>query len=103
MCKILGADWKKMPSYQYRKSHYADKTILQPSYLHNGVSFTGKMASFYWIRAQVVDVFREQYHMHDQLVVWIVEVKIVESLQWTTCDMNSWICEVQAVKISFRE
>ena len=27
---------KKMSSYQYRKSHYGDKTILRPSYLHNG-------------------------------------------------------------------
>ena len=42
----------KMPSYQYRKSHYGDKTICWPSYLHNGISYTGKMASLYWIRAQ---------------------------------------------------
>ena len=38
-----------MPSYQYRKSHCGDKTILRPSYLHNGISYTGKMASLYWI------------------------------------------------------
>ena len=37
-----------MPSYQYRKSHCGDKTILRPSYLHNGISYTGKMASLYW-------------------------------------------------------
>ena len=43
----------KMPSYQYRKSHCGDKTILRPSYLHNGISYTGKMTSLYWIRAQV--------------------------------------------------
>ena len=36
----------KMPSYQYRKSHCGDKTILRSSYLHNGISYTGKMASF---------------------------------------------------------
>ena len=41
----------KMLSYQYRKSHCGDKTILWPSYLHNEISFTGKMASLYWIRA----------------------------------------------------
>ena len=34
-----------MPSYQYRKSHCGDKMILWPSYLHNGISHTGKMAS----------------------------------------------------------
>ena len=43
----------KMQSYQYRKSHCGDKTILRPSYLHNGISYTGKMASLYWIGAQV--------------------------------------------------
>ena len=41
----------KMLSYQYRKSHCGDKTILRPSYLHNWISYTGKMASLYWIRA----------------------------------------------------
>ena len=44
----------KMPSYQYRKSHCGDKTILRPSYLHNGISYTSKMASLYWIRALVL-------------------------------------------------
>ena len=41
----------KMPSYQHRKSHCGDKTILLPSYLHNGISYAGKMTSLYWIRA----------------------------------------------------
>ena len=31
---------------------FGDKTILRPSYLHNGISYTGKMTSLYWIRAQ---------------------------------------------------
>ena len=43
----------KMTSYQYRKSHCGDKTILRPSYLHSGISYTGKMSSLYWIRALV--------------------------------------------------
>ena len=41
----------KMPSYQYRKSHCGDKTILRPSYLHSGISYTGKTTSLYWTRA----------------------------------------------------
>ena len=28
-----------MTPYQYRKSHCGDKTILRPSYLHNGISY----------------------------------------------------------------
>ena len=41
----------KMSSYQYKKYHCGDKTILRPSYLHNGISYTDKMISLYWIRA----------------------------------------------------
>ena len=39
-------------SYQYGKSHCGDKTILRPSYLYNGISYTCKM-SLYWTRALV--------------------------------------------------
>ena len=41
----------KMSSYQYRKSHCGDKTILWSSYLHNGISYADKLTSLYWIRA----------------------------------------------------
>ena len=40
-----------MLSHQYRKSHCGDKTVVRSSYLHNGVSYTGKMSSLYWFRA----------------------------------------------------
>ena len=43
----------KMSSYQYRKYHCGDKTILRPSYLHNGISYTGKTTSLYWIGLKV--------------------------------------------------
>ena len=38
----------KMSSYQYRKSHCGDKMVVRSSYIHNGISYTGKMASLYW-------------------------------------------------------
>ena len=41
----------KMSSYQYRKSHCGDNTVVRSSYLHNGISNTGKISSLYWIRA----------------------------------------------------
>ena len=44
----------KMPSYQYRKPNCGDKTVVRSSYLHNGISYTGKMASFNWISPLVV-------------------------------------------------
>ena len=43
-----------MSSYQFRKSHCGDKTVIRPSYLHNGISYTGKMSSLYWIGAMEV-------------------------------------------------
>ena len=36
----------KLSSYQYRKSYCGDKTVVRSSYLHNGISYTSKMASF---------------------------------------------------------
>ena len=42
----------KMSSYQYRKSHCGDKTVVRSSYLLDRISYTGKMSSLYWIRAQ---------------------------------------------------
>ena len=50
-------DWKKHPgpwfnikmaSHQYRKFHCGDKTVVRSSYLHNGISYAGKMTSLYW-------------------------------------------------------
>ena len=44
----------KMSSYQYRESHCGDKTVVRSSYLHNEISYTGKMTSLYWIGAQLM-------------------------------------------------
>ena len=49
-----------------KKCHFGDKPILRPSYLHNGISYTGKAASSYWIGARGVishgiDLFIPEY------------------------------------------
>ena len=44
---------RPITSYQYRKSHCGDKTILRASYPHNGISYTGITTSLYWIRSLV--------------------------------------------------
>ena len=44
----------KTSSYHYRKSHCGDKTVVRSSYLRNGISYTGKMVSLYWISPQNV-------------------------------------------------
>ena len=43
----------KISSYQYRKFYLVDKTVVRSSYLHNGISYTGKMSSLYWIGALI--------------------------------------------------
>ena len=61
----------KMTSYQYRKSHCGDKTILRPSYLHNGISYTGKMTNLYWIGAQIVNGKNSPAHIIPESA-WII-------------------------------
>ena len=53
----------KMPSYQYRKSYCGDKTGVRSSYLHNGISYVGKMASFYWISPPIANHCGEKYRI----------------------------------------
>ena len=50
----------EMSSYQYRKYHCGDKTVVRSSYLHNGISYTGKMSSLYWIGALVTINFKDK-------------------------------------------
>ena len=46
ICMNQGA-WfnSQMSSYQCRKSHCGDKTVVRSSYLHNKISYTGTMTS----------------------------------------------------------
>ena len=65
----------KTTSYQYRKSHCGDKTILRPSYLHNGISYTGKITSLYWIRAlkkvaKIEKIFSGR-HVAGTIAIWM--------------------------------
>ena len=39
----------KMSSYQYRKSHCGDETVVRSSHLHDEISYSVKMPSLYWI------------------------------------------------------
>ena len=61
----------KMTSYWYRKSHCGDKTVVRSSYLHNGISYTGKMTSLYWIRALFLC---QLWCSYDVIVMWPVDI-----------------------------
>ena len=61
----------KMTSYRYRKSHCGDKTVVRSSYLHNGISYTGKMKSLYWIRALVLKL---ENLRSTRLISWLLMI-----------------------------
>ena len=91
----------KMSSYQYRKFHSGDKTILRPSYLHNGISYMGKMTSLYWIRALVLLLRELALWMWPVDVTWVHSLSVVSvsSLgQWertlrnVTSSLIGWDC-----------
>ena len=67
-----------MSSYQYRTSHCGDKTVVRLSYLHNGISYTGKMASLYWI-SPLVSLRIPLLHSY------IVKCMLMSLLHWAQC------------------
>ena len=81
----------KMPSYQYRKYHCGDKTILWPSYLHNGISYTGKTTPLYWIGAL------EWVHA-PKILQWnslknsnlLIQENIFDNVLWKMSDILFW-------------
>ena len=66
----------KMSSYQDRKFHCGDKTVVISSYLHNAISYTGKMTSLYWIRVQVTV-------LHKTFDKYILEVLLYLTGEWS--------------------
>ena len=77
-----------MSSYQYRKSHCGDKTILWPSYLHNGTSYyTGKMTSLYWIRAQIPISHSSPMRTAMGCLLWELSITFNSGHQCALCDV----------------
>ena len=64
--KLKSGPWFniKMPSYPYKIAHCGEKTVVRSSNLHNGSSYTGKMTSLCWIRAQFENVLPEIVEIH---------------------------------------
>ena len=95
----------KMTSYQYKKSHCGDKTILRPSYLHNGISYTGKTTSLYWIGALLCSHMAMEWKVvwfakTDFLTHWgrdkMAAISQTDIFQQIFLNENVWI----AIKIS---
>ena len=76
----------KMTSYQYRKFHCGDKTILRQSYLHNGISYTDKMTSSYWIRALAAVIYSpaETWLLDAYLIRQLCDLAFTDMPRWTS-------------------
>ena len=72
---------KKMSSYQYRKSHRWDTTVVRSSYLHNGISYTGKIAYLYCINPQTPMCWCVRCHMFHMVVIF--EIPVSYFIYWT--------------------
>ena len=89
----------KMLSYQYRKSYCGYKTILRSSYIHNGISDTGKMTFWYWNEAQAcIKYCPLQWAQASTVQYWVtMETKFYVKAQhecnsgshWKTSDKSS--------------
>ena len=92
---LCGLTWYlvqyKMLSYQYRKSHCGDKTILRPSYLHNGFSYAGKTTSLYWIRALNIQGIRVKYRTNGNCNIPATESRLWGT-KWYTCLVPKFAC-----------
>ena len=78
-----------MSSYQYRKSHCGDKTVVRSSYLYNGISYTAKMISFYWIGPQIASSITKC-----SLIEILGECKkSIVTCMYAPCYIIHWACQ----------
>ena len=85
----------KMSSYQYRKSHCGDKTVVRSSYLHKGISYTGKMASLYWDGPQ--DPIYERCNSSSPSAAYMcqwIRSTLVQIMAW---HWKNTVCEMAAI------
>ena len=66
----------KMSSYQYRKSHFGDKTVVRSSYLHSGISYTGKITSVYWFSPLGVILHDVRVTLSRTWVLWCLKTLV---------------------------
>ena len=100
-----------MSSYQYRKSHCGDKTVVRSFYLQNGISYTGKMTSLYWIRALLwcsmgsynlvnLSCVTTAKTVQCPAITWVSDVLV--SVEHTGANFSEIWNEILSEKISFK-
>ena len=90
-----------MLSYQYRKSHCGDETAARLSYLHNGISYNGNMASLYWNGARasegmiltwfIQNALHSKNILHDSYCgVFVVWLCIILPISFMVASLALW-------------
>ena len=92
-----------MSSYQHRKSHCGDKTVVRSAYLHNGISYTGKMTFLYWFATQnnaksyamiiIATMFSTggNFHVNQTRQIWgIWKLRLAYSPETPNLGQNRW-------------
>ena len=75
-------------SYQYRKSYCGDKNVIR-SYLHTGISHSGKMASLHWITPSKFRISCEIGCHRTSLMLMIDQYWF---RQWLGATIMTWSC-----------
>ena len=94
-----------MLSYQYRKSHCGDKTVVRSFYLHNGISYTGKMSFLYWTGA-VVPLAQGIYIHHNEMAdryMWGVTLLHNFKFDWSCFLELKWLFRCGHIYSIFHE
>ena len=78
----------EISSYQYRKPHCGDKTVIRSSYLHNGISYTDIMASLYWIGPPDDNASRWM-----PLNLTVDQTAFVQVMAWCWQTKSHWLCQ----------
>ena len=91
----------KMSSYQYRKSHCGDKTVVRSSYLHNGISYTDKMSSLYWIGALIISRRPKicTYHGPSGLL-YLYHIMFFTLIPYTEWNVAPWLADIDSIIIT---
>ena len=80
-----------MFSYQYRKSHCGYKTVVRSSYLQNGISYTGKMTSLYWIGALMSNLWYKCHQMK-KMFFFVSSCSCLCPIHWSQVLSQEWRC-----------
>ena len=98
----------KITYYQNTTSYCGGKTILWPSYLHNGISYNSKITSLYWIGAMlskgmlnaaiihsIGSLFEDRWVIHvSGYLSWFIMILVLGRCQQNNASWELWTKDI---------